>query len=127
LLLLACLLNSASPPQPKSDTPRRPEIAFHLGHTDYIYCMAISPDGKLVATGSADESIKLWDAVSGELKHTLRTPGEVVYSLAFSPDSSLLASASSNGGRNAPLSSHALLWVTATGKLRYELGNKDDY
>ncbi len=35
------------------------------GHADALYAMALSPDGRLLATGSYDQKIKLWDLASG--------------------------------------------------------------
>ena len=33
------------------------------GHNDIIECIAINPDGNLIATGSSDNSIKIWEIV----------------------------------------------------------------
>ncbi|MFL7892219.1 MAG: toll/interleukin-1 receptor domain-containing protein [Anaerolineales bacterium] len=65
------------------------------GHTHYIYGLDFSPDGTLLATGSADKTILLWDAANGEvLGEPIEWHSEGVGSLAFSPDGEILASGS---------------------------------
>ena len=64
------------------------------GHTDYIWEVAYSPDGKRIASGSWDESIKIWDAASGKCLKTLTGHSDVIDSVAYSPDGKHLASGS---------------------------------
>ncbi|HTZ20028.1 MAG TPA: twin-arginine translocation signal domain-containing protein, partial [Opitutaceae bacterium] len=65
-----------------------------IAHSASIYSVAFSPDGKRLASGSGDQTIKLWDVVSGELQRTLNGHKDPVASVAFSPDGQLLASGS---------------------------------
>jgi eukaryotic-like serine/threonine-protein kinase len=57
-----------------------------------VVCLAFSPDGKRIATGSEDLAIRLWDASTGQQVLTLRGHTAAVTSLAFSPDSHRLVS-----------------------------------
>ncbi len=65
------------------------------GHTDPVYAVAFSPDGKTIATGSFDKTIKLWDATNGKELRTLAGPQghqSLVLSVAFSPAGDQLVS-----------------------------------
>ena len=64
-----------------------------------ISSMAISPDGKLIATGDYASYVKVWDATTGEQKFSNKSAQ--VFSVAFSPDSTLLAAES--GSRSLTL------------------------
>jgi WD40 repeat protein len=67
------------------------------GHTGTIWSTAYSPDGAIVATGSDDQTIKLWDALTGRELRTLSGHRGSVEDVAFSPDGSRLASVSMDG------------------------------
>ena len=78
------------------------------GHTDTVYSVAFSPDGQTLASGSADNTIILWDATTGQYKQTLTGHKRAVYSIAFSPDGQILASGSWD--------KTIILWDTTTWK-----------
>jgi WD40 repeat protein len=56
------------------------------------YRVAISQDGKLLATRGADDAIELWDAETGELKKSLKGSASDVKVIAMSPDGAIVAS-----------------------------------
>jgi len=64
------------------------------GHTSSVRSVAFSPDGKLVASGSRDDTIRFWDSVTGAARGTLKGHTNSVYSVIFSPDSKFVASGS---------------------------------
>ena len=58
--------------------------------------MAFSPDGKRIASGSDDQTVKVWDADSGARNATLKVHASRVWGVAFSPDGKRIASASAD-------------------------------
>ncbi len=62
------------------------------GHANYINSVAFSPDGKTLATASADHDVKLWDTATSKETHSLGGHTEVVSQVVFSPDGRILAS-----------------------------------
>ena len=61
-----------------------------------IACLALSPDGKILATGSLDRTARLWDAASGRPVGQPMIHSDWVHSVAFSPDGKILATGSSD-------------------------------
>ena len=64
------------------------------GHSDRILSIAFSPDQKILASGSADRTIKLWDAQTGKSIKTLQGHRSWVWGITISPNSKFLASGS---------------------------------
>ena len=79
-------------------------------HTDDVPSITFSPDGDTLASGSWDETIRLWDPHRGQLKATLIGHTSNIHSVAFSPDGQTLVSA----GRDTTLR----LWDPRTGELK---------
>ena len=64
------------------------------GHNKDVNSVAFSPDGKTIASGSWDDTIKLWEVSTGKLIKTLTGHASLVNSVAFSPDGKTIASGS---------------------------------
>ncbi|KAL6820059.1 hypothetical protein V8C40DRAFT_268540 [Trichoderma camerunense] len=78
------------------------------GHTDSIEGVAFSHDSTLIASGSSDFTVKIWDRITGRCQKTLEGHNGIVNAVAFSHDSTLIASASDD--------STIRIWNTTTGQ-----------
>jgi WD40 repeat protein len=113
------LLRTSIPDDPEEEDPRRWEW-HHLwreyhgeqsrlrGHKGAVTAVACSPDDRLIASGSADNTVKFWDAATGKELRTLTGHEARVTGVAFSPDGKRLATSSADRT--------VRIWDTATGK-----------
>src|SRR5207302_406322 len=86
-------------------------------HNTIVWTLAVAPDGKTVATASADGTVKVWDAGTFKEKAVLRHPPHV-RAVTFSPDGKTLASGALNGT--------VMLWDTASWQERATLQGHTD-
>ena len=73
------------------------ELKTFNGHTDWVKCVAFSPDGQILASASMDGSVKLWSLSSDSGSSTVK-PGDWVESVTFSPDGQTLATSGNMNG-----------------------------
>jgi WD40 repeat protein len=66
------------------------------GHSGSVNSVVFSPDGSRVASGSDDNTVRVWDVQTGQCQHTLEGHSGRVNSVVFSPDGSRVASGSSD-------------------------------
>src|SRR5262245_35859413 len=111
VLLLGSELQG-QPPAPTKDRPARtdsageplPEIAIHRFRPerpkpgDQVVAVAISPDGKLLASSSQEPSVlRVWDLASAKQLHQLTGHTRVAWRVLFKPDGKTLISSSEDG------------------------------
>ena len=79
------------------------------GHEGYVRSVVFSRDGKQLASGSYDKTIKIWDVTTGKVLNTLKGHEGLVNSVGFSPDGKQLASGSDD--------KTIKIWDMTTGKV----------
>ena len=79
-----------------------------LGHTDVVFALDISPDGRTILSGSDDKTLILWDIETGEMLKQLEGHTTWLNDAVFSPDGQLAASVSDE---------MAILWDVPTGRM----------
>lgn len=89
------------------------------GHTSFVNYLTISPDGKTLASASADKTIKLWNLVTGQEIRTLQGHASFINYLVISPDGQILASASAD--------KTIKIWNLTTGQIIRTITGHDNY
>jgi WD40 repeat protein len=112
-VVFACLASPLSAQEPK------PRLTL-VGHAGEVRCVAIGPDGKTLASGGADNTIRFWDVASGKEQAAVKNAAVFwVDSVAFSPDGKTLGSGT--GGNKVKL------WDVGTRKERTLLDKNSEY
>jgi WD40 repeat protein len=105
----SAVVESTSQPQVNSNQFIGNLLQTLTGHSDWVWSVAYSPDGQTLASGSWDNTIKLWNVKTGNLLQTLEGHSSWVNSVTYSPDGQTLASASNDNTIK--------LWNVKTGNL----------
>jgi WD40 repeat protein len=106
-ICIAAMLLIAGSIRAQTATPDTTLPAVVLqGHTDSVTTVAWSPDGKTLASGSFDGTIRLWQADGAPILTMNEDSGYLVMQVAWSPDGKLLA----DGGLAGTERIHARIW-----------------
>ncbi|OHE93031.1 WD domain-containing protein [Colletotrichum orchidophilum] len=88
------------------------------GHHNYVMCLAFSPRGNILASGSYDEAVFLWDVRAGRLMRSLPAHSDPVSGIDFCCDGTLVVSCSTDG--------LIRIWDTYTGQCLRTLVHEDN-
>ncbi|MDB9429667.1 serine/threonine protein kinase [Microcystis aeruginosa CS-555/01A07] len=78
------------------------------GHSNWVYSVGYSPDGRYLASGGSDNTIKIWEVATGKQLRTLTGHSDFFRSVVYSPDGRYLASGS--------FDKTIKIWEVATGR-----------
>lgn len=79
-----------------AQTEPKAELVVQTGHFDYVLSVAFSPNGKIMASGSGDKTVKLWAVESGKQLRAMTGHEGYITAIAFSPNGKTLVSISSS-------------------------------
>ena len=87
-----------------------------VGHTDWVRSVDFNPKGRIIASASADKTIRLWNVKTGKHEQTLTGHTDTIWSVSISAGGQVLAS----GGQDGTLR----LWDLAGTSAKEASGNK---
>ena len=119
LLVAACLFSQFSYKSSgaSDQITAKPELVIQTGHSSRVNCVAFGPDSHWLASGSADNSIRLWDVESGLELRALIGHQNWIRSLAVSKNGKRLASGSNDRT--------VKVWNVASGRLELDLAGHE--
>jgi WD40 repeat protein len=91
LLFTAIIITSCMTPPSLPSRLNFHKIAVLEGHNDQVLALDISPDGKMIASGSTDTTVRIWSIPEKRQLEVIKSHPDYVYSVAFSPDSKQIA------------------------------------
>jgi len=115
LILLACAQQPAAP----ASRPVGTTLYTYRGHSNIVWKVAWSPDGKRIASGGDDDTVQVWDATTGGNVYTYRGHSHAVLAVAWSPDGKRIAS----GGDDKTVQ----VWDATTGGNVYTYRGHSDH
>src|SRR6266496_3075444 len=89
------------------------------GHTESVLALARAPRNNMIASGSLDKTVQVWDASTGELIYSFKGHQDVVNTVAWSPDGTYIASGSSD--------KTVRVWKVSTHELIYTYNQHSDF
>lgn len=104
---LLTLLFSLASAQVAAKSVAKPELVVQRGHTSDINAAAFSPNGRRIASASADGTLKLWDSETGKELRSLLGHKDSVTAVVFSASGAHLLTGSSDNT--------VKLWDASTG------------
>lgn len=89
-----------------------------LAHSNWVWAVALSPDGKTAITGSTDNTARLWNVATGAPRLAPLAHSQPVWAVAFSPNGQMALTGSGElpSSTQPPAEGQARLWNCATGE-----------
>ena len=116
--LKSAATESAGPAQVQRERVPDPPLLRLRGHTRALLAVAWSPDDQWIATGSKDQTARIWNVSTGAEHRTLIGHNDSVQAVAFTPDGDILATGSGDGT--------VRLWSVPSGECLRVLTNHTD-
>ncbi|RJR15913.1 MAG: hypothetical protein C4581_11205 [Nitrospiraceae bacterium] len=108
VLIMPAYVYSADNKKDPSQNGEKTDFRIFKGHSEEVLTIALSPDGRMLASGGEDEIVILWNVSTGEKIRTLKGHSGHVTALSFSPANQTLASGSKD--------KKIIIWDAATGE-----------